>query len=38
LGLLNRSCEGSDILLIYRGYVTHVNLYMRYNRDASRRI
>ena len=24
--VLNRSCERSDILPIYRGYVTHVNL------------
>jgi hypothetical protein len=35
---LNRSCERTDILPIYRGYVTRVNLYSGYIPDRQQEI
>ena len=37
IAYLNRSCERTDILPIYRGYVTHVNLSSGISETVSRR-
>jgi hypothetical protein len=37
-GHLNRSCERTDIVSVYRGYVTRVNLYQGYIRDRQQEI